>query len=613
MLKLQRFWVRAIAIAGLVTVVQPVMARPGFTPFNREKLSPAPLGYRGAIASAHPLASDAGQEMLDKGGNAVDAAVATAFAISVVTPFSAGIGGGGFALHFEPKTGEIRALDFRERAPGSAHRDLYLDENGKPRSRRASLDGHRAAGVPGTVAGLAELHKKYGKLPWEQVVAPAIRLAKDGFTISQRLSDRSQRRLPILSQNPPARAIFTRDGKPLAVGDRLVQRDLAFTLRTIAIDPQQFYRGWIAQQIEADMVAYGGLISRRDLENYRVKWRSPLCGTFRASRVCSMPPPSSGGVHLVQMLKMLSQFPGVLAGSRFNQSTQKSIANYYHLLAEVMKIAYADRAEYLGDPDFVKVPVEALISDGYTAARSQEITLEKARSASDVKPASADAIRRYTERPDFPETSHLSVIDGDGRAVSLTFTVNGPFGAGVVSTGTGILLNNEMDDFAIAPGVPNLFGVVGGEANAIAPGKTPLSSMSPTIVTNAQHPEQLELVLGTPGGSRIITMVLQVFLNATVREMSLKDAVSASRLHHQWQPDMVFYDVPEKSRCEEVRRKVPAIAPEIVVNLEQRGHKLRAVPPWGNANILRRSPNGMVTGTIDPRGEGVVRFSQPIP
>ena len=276
MIKVQRFWVRAIAVTSVWLIGAPVVARSpglkplGHSPLATHKLSPIPLPSSAAIASAYPLASDAGLEMLEQGGNAVDAAVATAFAISVVTPFSAGIGGGGFALHFDPETGEIKALDFRERAPGAAFRELYLDEEGKPRSRRVSLDGHLAAGVPGTVAGLAELHQKYGKLPWAQVVAPAIRLAQDGFVISQRLADRSQGRLPIMANNPAARAIFTRDGEPLAVGDRLVQEDLARTLRTIAIDPDLFYRGWIANFIAADMVAYGGLISRKDLENYRM-------------------------------------------------------------------------------------------------------------------------------------------------------------------------------------------------------------------------------------------------------------------------------------------------------------------------------------------------------
>ncbi|MGD1938241.1 MAG: gamma-glutamyltransferase [Cyanophyceae cyanobacterium] len=617
LIKTRQFWVRAIAVASVLTVGQPwgqAVSAQGLFQFDPDSgIRPGERPATGAIASAHPLATDAGYFMLGEGGNAVDAAVATALAISVVTPFSAGIGGGGFALHFEPETGEIEALDFRERAPGSAYRELYLDEDGKPKSRRISLDGHLAAGVPGTVAGLAELHRKYGKLPWSRVVAPSIELAEQGFTITQRLADRSKGRLAVLSNNPAARAIFTQDGEPLAVGDTLVQRDLANVLQTIAVDPQQFYTGWIAELIEADMVVYGGLVTREDLANYSVKWRSPLCGEFQAYRVCSMPPPSSGGVHLVQMLNMLNLFPEVLESVQRNPST-KALGDYTHLLAEVMKIAYADRAEYLGDPDFVDVPVKALISDGYGIARAGEIDLDSARPASEVNPASAEAIHQYTQRPDFPETSHLSVIDSDGRAVSLTFTVNGPFGAGVVATGTGILLNNEMDDFAIAPGVPNLFGVVGGDANAIAPGKTPLSSMSPTIVTSAENPQQLEMVLGTPGGSRIITMVLQVFLNATVRGMSLDDAVGAPRLHHQWQPDMVFYDDPAQSRYEPVRQRVPAIAPEILASLQQRGHELRGFFPVGNANILRRLSNGSVEGAIDPRGEGTVQlFREPLP
>ena len=531
----------------------------------------------GMVTSAHPLASQVGVEILEAGGNAVDAAVATTLAISVVEPFSAGIGGGGFLLLYRQDAGEMRALDFRERAPMAATRDMYLDEAGNPIAR-SSLDGHLAAGVPGTVAGLAALHREYGVLPWPQVVEPAIALARDGFPVHSRFVRAVERRQDILLANPAAKEAFTRDGTFYALGDRLQQPDLADTLTQIAANPESFYTGEIAGAIADDMATNGGLITREDLVAYEPIWRDPLCGDFWQWQVCSMPPPSSGGVHLLQILNLIGDADFAGQGWRHPDTL--------HLLIEAMRIAYADRAEYLGDPDFVEVPVAELVSPEYAALRRGEIEMERARSSSEVKPADAQTLERLRESP---QTSHLTVVDGDRNAISLTFTVNGGFGAAVVAEGTGILLNNEMDDFSIAPGVPNLFGLVGGEANSIAPGKTPLSSMTPTIVTQG---DRLRLAVGAPGGSTIITTVLQVLLNVLVYGMDVERAVAAPRLHHQWLPDRTFIEPwgLDVLTLEELRR---------------RGHELQERSPWGNANAIEVTTEGYLEGAADPRGEGV--------
>ncbi|GAB4335960.1 MAG: gamma-glutamyltransferase [Leptolyngbyaceae cyanobacterium] len=531
------------------------------------------------VVSAHPLASAAGLQMLKAGGNAVDAAVATTFAISVTEPYSAGIGGGGFLLLRSGQTGAIKALDFRERAPLAATRNMYLDAQGKVRPN-LSTDGYLAVGVPGTVAGLYEVHRQYGKLPWKTLVQPAIALADQGFLVSPRMAAAIVRQ-QTLQQNPAARKIFTRNGNPLQVGETLIQQDLAKTLQAIAQNPQSFYQGWIAQAIAQDMQANGGLITLQDLQRYRPIWREAVCGMFRMARVCSMPPPSSGGVHLLQMLNMIGDTD--LKGWGWHSP------DALHLLIETMRIAYADRARYLGDPDFVKVPVAALISPAYGQQRRQEINLRQARPSSQVQAADPALIQRLNHSKESGDTSHLSVVDKLGNAVSLTFTVNLSFGAGIVTPGTGIVLNNEMDDFAAAPDVPNAFGLVGGDANAIAPGKTPLSSMTPTIVTEQG---QLRLVTGSPGGSTIITTVLQIVLNVLVYGMDGQRAVASPRLHHQWLPDQVMVETF-------------GFDPLTLAELQRRGQRIQERSGWGNANAIVRTPEGILKGAADPRGEGV--------
>lgn len=534
---------------------------------------------KGMVVSAHALASEAGLLMLKKGGNAVDAAVATTFAISVVEPFSAGIGGGGFLLFYLQKTGEIKALDFRERAPIKATRNMYLDANGKVQSS-ASTDGYLAVATPGTVAGMYAVHRRYGKLPWQEVVKPSIALAKNGFIISDRVSWRSfsayEIRKKAILNNQSAKDIFTRDGEYYQPGEKLIQRDLANTLEVISQNPQSFYTGKIAEIIASDMAKNGGLITLEDLKAYKPIWRNPVCGNFRQAKICSMPPPSSGGIHLLQILNII--------GDTDLQSLGWHHPNVIHLMVEAMKIAYSDRAKYLGDPDFVKVPIQQLISPTYAKKRRQEINMKMTTPSTEIKP------EIKTLKPqESTETSHINVVDTDRNAVSLTFTINTGFGAAIVTPGTGILLNNEMDDFATAPGVPNSFGLVGNEANSIAPQKTPLSSMTPTIITENNR---LKMAVGAPGGSTIITQVLQLILNILEYKMDVGAAVSNPRIHHQWLPD-------------ELRVEPWSLDALTVADLRRRGHKIKEIAPWGNGNAIAVTEDDTLEAAADPRGEGL--------
>jgi gamma-glutamyltranspeptidase/glutathione hydrolase len=549
------------------------------------------------VVSANPFGSEAGLEMLRKKGNAVDAAVATTFAISVVEPFSAGIGGGGFLLMHSAQTGEMKALDFRERAPLKATKNMYLDAQGKVRPN-VSVNGHLAVATPGTVAGLYELHRRYGKLPWQEVVKPAIALAENGFILSQQPTWRSlqvykERKQAILA-NPAARAIFTRNGEFYQPGERLVQRDLAKTLSAIARNPQDFYTGNIARAIASDMAKNNGLITLEDFKSYKPIWRTPICGNFRSSKICSMPPPSSGGVHLLQILNII--------GDTDLKSLGWHHPDALHLMTEAMKIAYADRSVYLGDPDFVKVPVQQLISPAYAKIRRAQITMDRAKPSTEVKPGDGGRQgRKFTLSPlssssprlryESPETTHINVVDEQRNAISLTFTVNYGFGSGVVASGTGILLNDEMDDFAAAPGVPNAFGLVGNEANAIAPRKTPLSSMTPTIITENNR---LRMAVGAPGGGTIITQVLQVILNVLEYNMDAGAAVSVPRIHHQWLPD-------------ELRTEPWGLEAVTVQDLRRRRQNIKETTPWGNINAIVVTQDGTLEGAADPRGEGSPR------
>ncbi len=569
---------KGLLLSGLGTVPFAIAASP-LASLAQSESTPPNTSSQGMVTAAHPQATQVGLAILQAGGNAVDAAVATTLAISVVEPFSAGIGGGGFLLYAPAQSTSITALDFREKAPRQATPNLYLDDQGQVKPR-ASRDGHGAVAVPGTVAGLAAVHRRYGKQPWKQLVQPAIRLAQRGFPVSDRLHEAIQQRQSMLATNPAAAAIFLPDGQPPQVGTLLKQPDLGRTLKAIATQPESFYTGAISQAIVRDMTANSGLIDRVDLQTYRPTWREPICGPFRQYRVCAMPPPSSGGVHLLQLLNLWQAKPF--------PDPPRFAPNTLHYMAESMKIAYADRAVHLGDPGFVIVPMTELVSPEYGRWRSRAISRQQARPADQVKAAPLSLLRWLNYQSESTETSHLNVVDRDRNAVSLTFTVNLGFGAGVVAEGTGIVLNNEMDDFAAAPRVPNAFELVGSKANAIAPGKIPLSSMSPTIVT---EDGQLRLMLGAPGGSTIITTVYQLLLNTLVYRQTVSEAIAAPRLHHQWQPDQLTL---EKDQFASATQQT----------LQRMGHKLTERSPWGNASLIQVLPNRTLTGAADPRGEG---------
>ncbi len=549
---------------------------------------------QGMVTSAHPMASQVGLKILQEGGNAVDAAVATTIAISVVEPFSAGIGGGGFLLFYDGKT--VKALDFRERAPIKAIPSLYLNSKGQA-IPGLSINGPLSVAVPGTIAGLYDVQRRYGKLSWAKVVERSVSLARDGFPVSLRYQQAMGWRRDAIAKNPAASRIFLKNGQIPAIGDRLIQTDLARTLQTIAQDPNTMYTGALAKTIVADQQATGGLITAEDLKQYKPIWRDPVCGRFTIPnaatppktdsnfRICSMPPPSSGGIHLLQILNLLEL-------DRLKRDLNQRPWHHpdsIHRLIESMRIAYADRATHLGDPDFVKVPVNALISKAYADRRRKEINPEKATPSIQVKAAEPSVLKESSE------TSHLTVVDRDRNAVSLTFTVNLSFGSGLVVPGTGIILNNEMDDFAVAPTTPNAFGLTGNTANAIAPRKTPLSSMTPTIVLQSDgvKPEQFRLATGAPGGSTIITTVLQVLLNTLVYDMDMERAIAAPRLHHQWLPDQTRLD----------RWGFDPLTQD---HLKQRGHNLLESNPWGNANGIQLLPDGSLDGAADPRGEGTI-------
>ncbi len=483
--------------------------------------SPAPVrGEHGMVVTAQRLASEVGVDVLKKGGNAVDAAVAVGYALAVVYPSAGNLGGGGF-MTVRMKDGRTAFLDFRERAPLKATRTMYLDAKGEP-VEGASLDGYRAVGVPGSVLGLETARQKFGTQPREALMAPAIRLADEGFELTDADARILAAGVERLSKDPAAAAIFmSPDGKALAPGARLVQADLAAALSAIAESgPDAFYKGRLADAIVAASAAHGGILERADFEAYQVHEREPIRCDYRGYTIVSAPPPSSGGVIICEILNVLEAYPLGYLGWGSSDSV--------HLMVEAMRHAYVDRNSALGDPDFVDNPVETLLDKAYAGKIREKIDPYQAGESAGLKP------QGFGESS---ETTHYSIVDADGNAVAVTYTLNGSFGAGVVAPGTGILLNNEMDDFTAKPGVPNLYGLVQGEANAIQPKKTPLSSMSPTIVLKGDQPF---MVIGSPGGPRIITITLEAIVNVIDHGMTIKEAIDAPRIHHQWLPDKVF-------------------------------------------------------------------------
>ena len=472
----------------------------------------------GVVVTQHYLATEIGENILAQGGNAYDAAIAVGFALAVVLPRAGNIGGGGFMVIYDEDSNDTYAIDYREKAPAASFRDMYLDENGEFDILKSTF-GYNAIGVPGTVHGFWSVHQRFGSLPWADLIHPAIILAERGFVMSDYMAQTLNNYSEKMSYYDETRNIFLRN-YPNLKDSRLIQNDLAKTLKRIQKDGLNgFYSGETALLIAADMKENGGLITEQDLLDYRSIWRDPIKGTYRGKTIVTMPPPSSGGIHLIQMLNILENFE---LGSYEHNSYQ-----YVSLLSETMKYAYADRSEYLGDPDFFEVPISKITAKEYAKIISASIEELGVIPSSKINPG------MYIN-PESNETTHFSIADKFGNVISNTYTINSAFGSGVTIKGTGILMNNEMDDFSGQPGVPNQFGLLGGIANEIEPAKRPLSSMTPTIVFDNGDPF---LAIGSPGGSRIITAVLQIILNVIDFEQSLEEATDSKRVHHQWYPD----------------------------------------------------------------------------
>jgi len=527
----------------------------------------------GMVVSADILPSEIGAQVLADGGNAVDAAVAVGFALAVVRPRAGNIGGGGFMLVYCAADRSTTAIDYREVAPFGVTRDMFLDADGNVDPQRAKFS-HLSAGVPGTVAGMHLAHQKFGKLPWKHLLVPAIELARNGFKV----------RVDLWRTFEASRARFTRDtssieyffkedGNIYVPGDIFIQADLAWSLEQIAkLGPSAFYSGAIAEKIVAEMEQGGGLIDAASLAAYRPIIREPVRGTYRGFEIVAMPPSSSGGIHIIQMLNILEHFPVREYGAES--------ADNVHLLVEVAKLAYADRSQHFGDLDFYDVPIDWLTSEDYAKELAAGIDMQQARPSEDIAPGVAPAKESI-------DTTHFSVIDRDGNMVANTYTLNLSFGSGLSVDGAGFLLNNEMDDFVSKPGEPNAYGLIGGNANAIEPGKRPLSSMTPTMVFKDGEPV---LATGSPGGSRIIMSVLQMVVNVIDHEMNISVASSAPRMHHQWLPDMVQLE--------------SGFSPDTIRELQRRGHTVKGSSyTIGNVQSVSRRGNYFL-GAADPRRPG---------
>lgn len=526
----------------------------------------------GMVASQETLASHVGVEILKQGGNAVDAAVAVAFSLAVTLPRAGNIGGGGFMLVHIAKENKTIAIDYREMAPSRATKNIFLDENGDAVPKLSREHG-LAVGVPGTVMGMSLALEKYGTMTLAQVIAPAIEQARNGIKVSRDLSTSLSGLKQRLSKWPSTADIFYKaDGSDYQVDDLLKQPELAHSLSLIAKNGAQgFYQGETATKLVEAVEKAGGIMTLADLKNYHAVEREPVRGEYRGYQVVSMPPPSSGGIHIIEMLNVLQHFPI----DKFGHNTAKTL----HVMAETMKHAYADRSEYLGDPDFYTVPVDALTSTEYAKKIASQINLDKATPSNDIKPGK---LAPYES----DQTTHFSVVDKWGNAVSNTYTLNFSYGSGLVAKGTGILLNNEMDDFSAKPGVPNGFGLIGGAANAVEGNKRPLSSMTPTMVMKDGKPF---LITGSPGGSRIITTTLQVIMNVIDHHLNIAEATNAPRVHHQWQPDVL--------------RVESSLNQDTVSLLEAKGHKVIAQPAMGSTQSIMITEEGML-GASDPRRAG---------
>lgn len=535
-------------------------------------------GQHAMIASQHELASKIGVETIKRGGNAIDAAIAVAFALAVVYPEAGNLGGGGFML-IRFRDGKTTAIDYREMAPAAANRDVYLDENGKLiKGEGSSTVGYRAAGVPGTVAGLEMAFKKYGSknISWEQLIEPARRYAQNGYVLSNRLANLMQN-TKNLAKYEDSKKIFLNNGNFYREGDLFKQPELAQTLARIEKSgAKEFYQGQTAKLIAADMKAHNGLITLEDLKNYQPKERTPIHGTYRGYEIISMPPPSSGGIVLLETLNILENYD--LRGMGYNSSAK------YHVLTEAMRRSFADRAEFMGDPDFTTVPTAKLLDKTYAKERAKTIDNETASKSSKI--GHGEIVGRESM-----DTTHFTVVDAAGNVVTNTYTINDLYGSAVTAKGTGVLLNDEMDDFAAQPGKPNMFGLIQGEKNSVQPKKRPLSSMTPAIVLRKDG--SLWFALGARGGPRIITAVLQTIINMIDHDMNIQEAVDAPRIHHQWFPDEILYEPY-------------GMNPDTLKILEKFGHNFAAKP----ANVAQATAiaieekTGVRLGAIDSRGDG---------
>ena len=538
-------------------------------------LARQPIRARHAmVVTVETHATDAGAAVLQRGGNAIDAAVAVGFALAVTHPSAGNIGGGGFML-IRLADGRSTFLDFRERGPAAATHDMYLDANGNPGAD--SRVGYRASGIPGTVRGLFYAHEKYGKKPWKELVQPAVNLARTGFPISWGLSQSLKNPMNSgkLERFPESKRIFLKDGAHFEMGDAFVQPELAAVLSRIRDHGASgFYEGKTAHLLAEDMRGHGGLITEQDLKDYKAIEREPLTGTYHGNTVITAPPPSSGGIGILQMM-------GILDGTDYARTGAGS-AREYHFLAEAMRRFFADRSEYLGDPDFVKVPVSALLNPKYIETLRASINPDKATPSADIRPGT---LATYESS----NTTHFSIVDAEGNAVAVTYTLNDSYGSGVTAAKLGFLLNDEMDDFAPKPGQPNGFGLVQGEFNSIAPHKTPLSSMSPTILVKDG---KLRALLGTPGGPTIINSVLQVALNIIDFGMNAQEAVDQPRIHHQWMPDEI--------------RAESTLSPDTIDLLKQRGHAVSQVKQIGEMAVILLD-DGWLQGAPDGRTEGTAK------
>jgi gamma-glutamyltranspeptidase/glutathione hydrolase len=530
-------------------------------------------GSQYAVSTQGIYSTQIAKDIFEQKGNIIDVAVAVSFAISVERPHSTGIGGGGFLLFHDGKTKKVFAVDFRERAPKKAYENMFLNADGTP-DPKLSQEGILSVGVPGIVAGLIEIHKRFGKLSIHKVMQPSIDLAEKGFPVYPSLRRAMEFNADQLKIDPAAKAIFLDENqKPWPLGHVLVQKDLGKTLRMISRRGSSvFYHGEIARSIDQFSKQQKGILSSKDLNSYKVKWREPVKGNYKGYEIFSMPPPSSGGIHVIQFLNMLEKDSLKEKGFLSTQSI--------HLAAASLQSAFADRAKFLGDPDFTKVPTSGLINKKYNDLRRSEIPMDRARASSEV--FAGEALKYEST-----DTTHFSIMDNEGNAVSSTQTINGSFGAGIVVPGTGILLNNEMDDFSAKPGASNLFGAIGSKANSVEPGKTPLSSMSPTILVKDGV---AVMSVGAPGGTRIISCVAQTILNHIEFQLPLYESVAAVRYHHQWQPDVLNLDSPGPH-------------PGVIRELERMGYKIqmKSIP----CNVMATSlDNGIFSAASDPRDIG---------